>query len=217
MAVPASNISLQAVRGDLDLSTAGSMTERKVRERVAKYSGDVRLSDFANSVVGQPHTPTGVLGDPPKNRHTFTWARSGSTNDNFYSFPGDDWLRLEARNHFTGQVLDAWTEARFAGQISASGNYALEGRLRTYIAFCPSQVAVVSGSSGYMAGTTNLDFYKFYNKTTTGSYTEHTVSEVISLSSWRPYITIIVYSMNLEQAYIGNAPNEFKGIRLRKS
>lgn len=216
MAVPSSSVSLTAVRSDLDLAPTGNLTERKVRERICQYSGSVKLGDFANSVIGQQFTPTGVLNDAPKNRNTFTWGRSGAFNNNFYSFPGDNWLRLESSQHFSGQILDAWTEARFAGRISQGGNYALSGQVCTYIAFCDAQVAVVSSSSGYMAGTTNLDFYKFYGKTTGGPTTDHTVSEVISLSTSRPYITVIVYSMNLQQAYIGNAPNDFKNIRLRK-
>lgn len=216
MAVAGSNISLQAVRRDLDLSPSGSLDERQVRERIGQYGGPVKLADFADSVAGQPFTAIGNLNDPPHNRHTFTYGREGAFNNNFYSFPGGFWLRLESSQHFSGVAgNDAWTEVQFAGQIDASGTYRLTGEVATYIAWCDAQVAVASSSAGYMSGTTNLDFYKFYPRG--GPYpTYYNVLEDIWLTTARPYITIILYSMNLDLAHIGNAPNEFRNMRMKR-
>ena len=52
MSVPSSHASLQAVRQDLDLPSAGGMTERAVLNKNIQTAGPIKLADFKGNILG---------------------------------------------------------------------------------------------------------------------------------------------------------------------
>jgi hypothetical protein len=114
---------------------------------------------------------------------------------------------------------DKTIEVRQCGLIPSSGTYRLEFERRGFTngiyANSSWAVAVAGSSSGYLQGTTQLDYYNegtLINDGGSMAWRPYTAS--VSLDSSRPYITFILY-MYHRTGGSASAPPE--GIEYRKA
>lgn len=195
MAVSSSQVSLKAVRQDLDLSAAGSMTERAVLNKVNKRSGPVSLSEFKGNVFGTQLVLHKNWGGLPWKQ--IRYESSGHLYEDRY---GSD--VFVSGNKIVVRVYenddDNGMEARLLGKIEQSGSYRLTGksfgRFSNYHTNTYLHVNLISNSSGYLSGTQNIDYRYEQNKYFAEG--DKSYNTTVSLTTARPYITLVLRQIN---------------------
>lgn len=216
MSISSSQASLRAVRADLDLSEAGSIREKAVLNKVNKTGGNISLSEFKGNLVGQQLTidtaPQNNESNWKKKRyegsgHTFLTATGGVSITETIKVgitvrpSGGDYISGDDRGH----------EYRVIGKCEESGTYRLTGK--SFGRFDGSSgtsynngqlhVMVVSHSSGWLSGTSTTNYYAELTKKN-GGRDERSWSETFTLSTSRPYVTLIL--RNIQKA--GGSPSK---------
>ena len=192
MSISSSQVSLRALRQDLDMSANGRMRERPIWNKDGqKTSGNISLAAYKGNLLGGQLAITGSANATPSNRqygYTGFWPANGGTP----SISGNE-IRTYSRMTGAGGG-DASSEYRVSGYCSESGTYRLTGQLNFnmsgYYRVQSWQVAVVSSSSGYMAGATEVQVVASGNFTGVTS-----LNRTFSLSASKPYVTLILYSI----------------------
>ena len=192
MSVSSSQVSLRALRQDLDLSATGPMIDRAILNRDGqRNTGNVRLSDYKGSITGVQLFITPTANATPSLRHNGYWGfypSSGGT-------PTISGTTIRTYSTMTGAGgPDASSEYRVSGKVDETGTYRLTGRLNfsrsTYYNNQSWQVAVVGSASGYLSGVTTNEV--IFGGSSVGPVS---IDRTVSLTTSRPFITLIVYSI----------------------
>lgn len=188
--------SLQAMRQQLDLSGAGSLTENHMRARARKHSGPIAMSDLHGKVcaIGE------VFGDP------YTWINQqywvdrkanipnsynpAYTTDWSYSlgFAGSgarDGLNFETLNESFDNIGDIGYGPAMFG-VAEPGNYNLKfsvTQLNTPGATRAVIVEVLGCTDGYISGG-----IEYYYRETTRLANPLTVDMTITVLASHPYV-----------------------------
>jgi hypothetical protein len=217
------NTSLVQAGQDTDLGNRGTLSERAIRCRVNKYSGQIKLSDLAGNVCGlqnQMHGAWSTLG--PRYVTSKDWSRAtGVTN----AYISNNRLRMDVSRNGSG---DTWVCGRSLGTVSVNGyseRFRLTGTAHVqngyYNGFYESylDLAVVGNASGFMAGAQTISFQKEYKTSSAGGY-DFGVNEVFDCYSQRPYIQIAMTLVRKGGGIAGNSNKvytmEFSNIKLEK-
>ena len=192
MSVSSTQVSLRALRQDLDLSANGGMRDRAILNRDGqRSSGNVRLSDYKGSLTGGQLTVIGGGNATPNLRYDGYWGyypASGGTP----SISGTTIRTYSTMTGFGGS--DTSSEYRVSGYVNEGGTYRLTGNLNfsrsTNYANQSWQVAVVGSATGYLSGVTRNEL--LFSGDTKGDYT---INRTVDLITSRPYITLILYSI----------------------
>ena len=200
MGVSSSQASLQAVRQDLDLSAAGGMTERAVRNKVNNQSGDISLESFKGNVLGQQ-----LLIDK-SNWSGGSWQRKRyhSSAHSYATISGGDVKvsgdQIIVKRTARGNNGDAAAEARVLGRVNEAGTYRLTGTInpefysRDSLITC--EVLLLCNRDNYLSGTqvilTNLVFTR--SNSTSGA--DKAVDQTVNLSLNYPYVTLILRNVS---------------------
>ena len=207
--------SLVQARQDCDLPASGSLTERALRNRISKNSGNMNLASLANSVVGQQlWIPDGWNSTSfSRNKTNKGWGASVLMSNAAVDVQGNE-ISLRGRNSSAG---DQYLEARLPGRIAESGQYRLTGSFTVSSRAAQGygsdqiygQVAVVGNQSGYLSGAQTIHLNKKYGTNNAGGYT-YSVNEVVSLSYLRTYVTVIFYYIVKGVVPNGKADQDFR-------
>ena len=193
MGVSKGDVSQSAVLSDLDLG-AGSFRQRAVLNRAGKTGGNMSLSDHR-----------GVACATQLNSFNVNDAVVKNTNTGFGSY----WPSLAGQGYVSGKQIVL--TARYSGgggpdgtsahntnfKVTESGTHQITGTIdwtsedsyyNTYW-----QVAIVTASSGYLAGTINNDL--FYEGGQFSSSGIVTFNQTVNLTTARPFATMILYAV----------------------
>lgn len=192
MSVSSSQVSLRALRQDLDLSANGSMSQIEILNRDGqRSSGDVRLSDYKGSLTGGQLRIAGAANATPNLRYNGYWGFYPSSGGQ----PNISGTSIRTYSRMTGAGGgDASSEYRVSGYVDESATYRLTGE----VTFTRSsnynnqswQVAVVGSASGYLSGITRNEM--LWAGQNPGTYP---INRTVSLTTSRPFITLVVYSI----------------------
>ncbi|MCH1602102.1 MAG: hypothetical protein L7S57_04580 [Luminiphilus sp.] len=215
MSVSSSQASLRALRQDLDLSANGSMRETSILNRDGqRSSGDVRLSDYKGSLTGGQLRIAGAGNATPNLRYNGYWgfypANGGQPN-----ISGNTIRTYSRMTGYGGE--DASSEYRVSGYVNESATYRLTGE----VTFTRSgnyrvqswQVAVVGSASGYLSGIKRNELLLAGDNPGT-----HPINSIVSLTTSRPYITLVVYSITKDGGNFseGSFTTTWKNLKLVK-
>lgn len=210
-----SNPTLTEARQDCDLSADGNLTQRALRNRISKNSGNMNLLALANTVVGQQLSirDSWNSNNYTRNRTNRAWGANTLMTSGTVDVQGNQ-ISLRGRN---SGALDQYIEARMPGRITASGQYRLTGSFTVSSRSAQGygsnliygQVAVIGNQSGYMAGASTNHLTKQYGTNNAGGYT-YAVNEVVSLSNLRTFVTVIFYYVVKGSVPSGTADQDFR-------
>ena len=195
MGVSSTQASLRAVRQDLDLSAAGSMSERAVLNKVNKQSGPVSLAEYKGNVLGTQlalHTEWG--GNPWKK------IRNESSGHMYItSYGGNVYV---SGNKIKVQVYEAsgdnGMEARLIGKVTERGRYRLTGKSigrfsgmhrNTYM-----HVYLITNKDDYLSGINKTDVRWEGGSSDADGQKSHSFD--VDLTTDRPYATLILRQIN---------------------
>ena len=188
--------SLQAMRRDLDLNGAGSLTENHLRARARKFAGNIAMSDLHGKVCG--------IGE--KFGDEFTWVsqqywvdRAANIYKDYNPGYATEWsYYLQFKGAGAGDGLEfgslketfgAFYDVGYGAgmfNVAEPGDYRLKfSLLQTNVpgATRAGVVEILGCSSGYIAG--NVDY--LYRETTRLS-NPLTVDTTITVSAAYPYV-----------------------------
>ena len=183
------NVSLQAIRQDLDLAGAGSMNERALRDKIQNKSGAISLNQFRGNILGMQYL-------------TYNTSEAG-------------WNKLRDRTAGTGYLMnqpnirtdgarvyvpctdnyssDIGVEARLTGKVLESGAYTLSGssfgEFDTNYYNGEMHINLIANAGGYLQGVNSILIDQRHNLT--WAMGEKTWSYTVSLSTSRPFITVV--------------------------
>ena len=222
MGVSSTEVSLRAIREDLDLPAAGSVDERAVLNKANKSYLPVSLSEYKGNILGtQLYVPNPNLGgqqDWPKKRDeaygTYYSFRSGSA---------DAWgnaVRLTLID-ISGNTGDYGVETRIPGMVLEDGFHRLTGSVTADFATSPGNavhsqchVQLLANASDYLSGDQSILANRVYYKS---MGTQFNVDQPVNLSSSKPYITLIFRNLNTGMGATNNAhTHEFSNFKLVK-
>ena len=188
------NVSLTALRQDLDMSAAGSMYERAILNKDGqRSSGNVTLSAYRGNIVGGQlsfHPSAAINATPSDRQYGYkgwfsspggTPIISGNTIRTYNTMPGSG-----------GSPNGNSCEYRVSGMVSEDGTYRFTGNL----SFTRSlnymlqtwQVRVIVSSSGYLNGPSQIAPIA-QSGLTPGNFS---LNYTCSLTTAKPYLTLIV-------------------------
>lgn len=192
MSISKSQVSLSALRTDLSMSANGGTQDRRIWNKDGqRMSGDISLVDYKGNLLGGQLQITGSANQAPTNRgygYTGFWPANGGAP----FIDGGDIITSSQMRGFDG--TDRSSEYRISGLCQHSGTYRLTGsvdfaRSNSYaVQFW--QVAVVESSTGYMSGSIQNTVLVFSDRRGVNNLFYN-----ISLSTSRPYVTLILYSI----------------------
>lgn len=211
--------------------SSGSMIDRRVREQLAgRQNNGHSLTNLKGAFIGQYSALTGNWNTQPvangylyKGYDTNAGLSVGAaiTFAN-YDDGGNTYRAVKLMGDSPGSAPlpnDKTIEVRNCGKISSSGTYRLEFERRAYAngvyANSSWAVAVAGSSSGFLQGTTQLDYYNegtLINDGGSSAWLSYFAN--VSLNSSRPYITLLLY-MYHRSGGSQSAPPE--GIEYRKA
>ena len=223
-------VSQNAVLADIGYGP-GSMRVRPLYNRLSRTGGDLRLDDFRgnacatqNNITG-PDNATGpnlyidrgYHGFYPK-RDRYPYVVNGNTlycelNARGYRYTiGDGNIYYEPGG-------DATSQASFHFRLKHSGTYRITGRLYTSSytgtynrGLAQWQVAVTSGSVGYLdtRGSFNLDFnYLTSNNGSYGGSNSQNFNQTVNLTTARPYASMHLYGISKSGGEQANTMTNF--------
>jgi len=203
VSVSSSQASLKAVRLDLDLSAAGGMTERAVRNKVNNRSGNISLASFKGNVLGQQLS----LNNDAWGGNESKWRRKRyeASTHTYGLYPASSSTITISGNQYhvkqqgSGSTSDKGCEARCIGLVSESGSYRLTGNWSgEFSAWDATQLHIylMESQTSWLSGTTNIVYGNEWDRGPTGN---QTFSQVVTLSTNKPYVTLIL--RNIEKAY----------------
>lgn len=186
-------VSLKAVREDLDLSGAGSMSERAVKDKVQK-KGSVSLSDFRGNILGIQYDT--------KNTSEASW------NKLRYQTAGTGYLMNNPRISTDGVKVyvpctstpgrDVGVECRVTGRVLESGTYKLKGssigEFDTNYLNGEMHVSVVANAAGYLVGVNDVVLHRYmdFNQ----AMGQRSWSYNVPLSTSKSYITFVLRNVH---------------------
>ena len=223
MGVSSTEASLRAVREDLDLPAAGSMSDRAVLNKVCKQSGPVSLAEYKGNILGtQLYIPGGTQpleqSQWPKRRDesfaTYYIARNG------YVRLSGDRIQIEQQD-ISGNNGDYGTEARICGKVLEDGRYRLTGTAYAQFAASPGNgihaqlhVQLIATTNDYLSGLQSLLVNDVYYR---GGGTTFNINKFVTLSTSKPYIALIFrYIMSGQGATTNRYTHEFTNFKLVK-
>ena len=195
MGVSSTQASLQAVRQDLDLPAAGSMSERAVLNKVNKQSGPVSLAEYKGNVFGTQlvlHTEWG--GKPWKRIRDESSGHMYITRAGSNVYVAGNKIKVQVQEE-TG---DNGMEARLIGKVTESGRYRLTGksygRFSGYHDYTYMHVYLISNRDDYLLGVNKTDVRWENNKFFADGEKSHSFD--VDLTTDRPYVTLILRQIN---------------------
>lgn len=200
MGVSSSQVSLQAVRQDLDLSAAGGMTERAVRNKVNNQSGDISLESFKGNVLGQQllvdqNAWSGGSWQPKRyqsSAHSYLTPNGGDV-----TVSGD---QIIIRRTATGSSGDAAAEARILGRVSESGYYNLTGTINpefySYDSNIICEVLLLSNQNNYLSGAQVILANLVFTRSNATSGANKPVDKRVYLTTEFSYLTLILRNVS---------------------
>lgn len=187
---------------------SGALTDWRVRELLGgRQDRNYTLYDLRGSIIGQPSNVTGGWNSTPSANGYFYKGYANDTGEQLMSNAsitfGDEsgtplyrWVKQMGNSPGGGQP-DSTMEVRAPGRITASGTYSLEWEMMAhgngFYTNSAFGIAVASSSSGYLVGTTVLDFKREDPLVYSPSYWSFS-SATVSLTTARPYVTVILYN-----------------------
>lgn len=202
MSVSSSQARLTLVRADLDLSTAGGMTERAVLNKNIQTAGPIKLADFKGNVLGNQlsinKAEFGQGGTWPKKRYEGS-AHAYIRRTGDVRVSGNKILVSATEGGAGGG--DRGTEYRAIGRCDESGTYRLTGksfgRFSSYYNIGQLHINLIANASGYLSGVNQILVRKELNSD--WGRGEKTWNETVTLdSSTRPFITLILRYVHLD-------------------
>lgn len=222
MGVSSTEVSLRAIREDLDLPAAGSVDERAVLNKANKSYLPVSLSEYKGNILGTqlyvPNTSLDSEGNWPKKRDEAfaTWYifRNGSA---------DAWgsaVRLTLID-ISGNSGDYGVETRICGRVLEDGLHRLTGSVTADFATSPGNavhsqchVQLLANASDYLSGDQSLLVNRVYYKS---NGTQFNIDWPVNLSLSQPYITLIFRNVNSGMGVTNSAyTHEFSNFKLVK-
>ena len=191
--IPSSgNVSLRAVRQDLDLPAEGNMRERPVLNKDGqRSSGNLSLSSFRGNVLGGQLLlhPTWNVSPSPRWR---SYPRYYPVVGGFPDVAGDALRTKSTMTGFGGDDVDS--EVSIGGFITESGMYRVTGDLDFQRSGSYNvqkwQLAVIGCASGYFAGQQRNELLR------QGSNKgQQSLDFTVDLTTSRPYVILIAYSI----------------------
>ena len=183
------SFTLIQLRDDLDAGGTWDLRHPRNMDRIKKFSGDITMNDFRGKVVGTSRDIAGLSNGSASGtlRHKTYPVNNGAYQPSVYNIGND--MAIKGGMSYGG-FGDIWIEARNQGTISESGTYILsvvtsQESSSTHLG-SQCQVAVVSGSTGYLSGSVNIDF---------STFGLGNINQPISLTTARPFISIIGYQI----------------------
>ena len=202
MSVSSTQVSLRALRQDLDLSANGGMNERAILNKNIQTSGPIRLADFKGNVLGNQLSVNknefSGGGTWPKQRYEGS-AHAYIRRAGDVTVSGNKILVSCAEGGLNGG--DRGTEYRAIGRCNESGTYRLTGnsfgRFSGFYNVGRLHINLVANSSGYLSGLQNLLVNRILTSTTGSG--DRSWSDTVSLnSSTHPFITLILRYVQLD-------------------
>ena len=188
--------------------SSGSLLDRRVREQLGgKVGNDYTLRDLGGAFIGQYSNLVGGWNAQPNqdgniyrgyDTNAGLSAGAAITFDNRTDAEGT-WRSVKLMGDSPGTAPlpnDKTIEVRQCGVIPASGTYRLyferKGYSNGFYNNASWAVAVAGSSSGFLQGTTQLDYY---NEGTliNDANQWRAYSSTVTLDASRPYITFILY------------------------
>ena len=216
MGVSSTQASLQAVRQDLDLPAAGSMSERAVLNKVNKQSGPVSLAEYKGNVFGTQLEVFKCWGGNQWRKlrwetsaHIFNFVTGAN------AYVSGNKIGLTAMGQ--GASGDSGSELRIINTVSESGSYRLTGKsFGRYGNYDAGQIhiQVIANATGYLEGVNNV----LISRTITSAFGrgEKSHSFDLSLSTSQPYITLILRNIIKSSPDTGTYTHDFWDWKLEK-
>lgn len=197
MAIPKTgSISVTQVRQDCGLAAAGSMIlDRAVQNRIGQSSGGYSLSAHRGLVTRPQLSIVGNWNDTMTRKDVGYKGYSPEWSDSSVSISGMNVICGVRQTGYGGG--DAGAEYRVNNTIGQDGLYRITGSVSctydsSYRGTLQYQIAVVSGTHGYLQGITRIEHID--NNDPTGIYgSSKTFNATMQLSTSRPYISMIMY------------------------
>ena len=205
------SFTLIQLRDDLDAGGTWDLRHPRGMDRIKKFSGNISMNDFRGKVVGTSRDIAGLSNGSASGtlRHKTYPVNNGAYQPSVYNTGN----HMAIRGGRAGGSGDVWIEARNQGTISESGTYILSvvtaRESATTQTGSQCQVAVVSASNGFMSGTVNIDY---------STFGLGNINQPISLTTARPYITIIGYQVTKDfgQSGYNTTTYRYENMRLYK-
>ena len=187
-------VSLKAVREDLDIASAGSISERAVKNKV-QNNGGVSLSEFRGNILGiqyETYNTSAASWDKKRNRTAGTGYLMNNPN-----------IRTDGARVYVpctdNYSQDIGVEARLTGKVLESGNYTLSGssfgEYDTFYYNGEMHINLIANTSGYLVGVNNILVDKRHNLTF--GMGDKTWSYPVSLTTSQPFITVVFRNIHL--------------------
>lgn len=199
MSISSSQASLKAVRQDLDLSAAGSISDRAVLNKVNKQSGPVSLSEYKGNVLGTqlflPNDPILEMPGSWKKIRSESFATYYVLRNGQATISGSS--VLVSATDTQSNTGDYGTEVRICGRISELANYRLTGSaygrfgvpVPGNMLHSQMHINLLANASGYLSGSQrNAIDIKYYRGDGSG---EQKINRLVTLDSDKPYITLV--------------------------
>ena len=215
MGVSSASADLRAVRQDLDLPAAGSITERAVMNKICRQSPPVDLASFKGNILGTQLLIKNIWGG------SAVWEKKRDhTTGHFYISPqggttGITGDRLQV-NCTSQDAYDIGMELRILGKVTEDGTYRFSGKSFGRFAgnFNYMHIYLITNSLGYLNGVNNLVLQNEYSSAFADG--EKSWSFNVSLSTTQPYVTAIFRNVFKAYSYGDNTTMDFWDWKLEK-
>jgi len=195
VSISSSQVSLVALRQDLDLSANGNMTERAVLNKNIQTSAPVSLADFKGNVLGNQlyvnKAEFGQGGTWPKRRY------EGSAHP-YIAKAGD--VRVSGNKILVSCTEggagggDRGTEYRAIGFCNEPGSHRLTGtsfgRFSSYYNTGEMHIYLIANGNGYLSGLQRVLVRKEGGYINLGGQQSHSFD--VQISENLPYITLVL-------------------------
>lgn len=214
MGIPSASASLTAVREDLDLPTAGTITERAVLNKVNKQVPPVSLAAFRGNILGtQLYLTKAYQGQ--------VWQKKkDQTSEHFY-ITATEGLSIKGNRialAATGQGAsgDSGMEARIVGTVAESGRYRLSGNTDCNYGRVGNEMHhyLITNTLGYLNGVNNVVLQKEH--TEAFGKGEKSWSYDVDLATDHPYVTFVIRNVHKSGNYGDTSVFEFWDWKLEK-
>jgi hypothetical protein len=207
------------------------MSDRRVREQIGgSQSNNYSLSDLKGAFIGQYSALTGGWNAQPTNNgyvykgYDTNAGLSDGASITFadYSDVSPPVKAVKLMGLAPGSAPlpnDKTIEVRFCGYCGVPGSYRFEFERRGFTnGFYNNSswaVAIAGSSSGFLQGSTNLEYYSEGNLINDGgSSAWRPYSASVTISGARPYVTMLLYMYHRSGGSPSDPP---EGIEYRKA
>jgi len=226
MGVGLGNVSLKAVRQDVDLSAAGGMRERAMQNKYGQESGNVSLAGYKGNMNCIQFAP--LAG----NQFQQTWPPVGR-----YNGAGASYIQASGTVTKSGKAVrcsaagkglgggDCGMEYRFISRVTENGIYrfTVTSKINKSITsdrYNQIHINVIANPNGYLVGLNDVVVQYEQRATNHGfvypNWSPVTQSWDFPLSTSKPYITVIFRNIQLDGGYFDSSNFDFYDAKLER-